>query len=491
MAGGIAASITSELPVVARSATVMKQPMLIIGYQSPGSPGSPGLASSTKDESLTRTNMANLDLLAERATGLAEFMEKFAATYTQNNLDGIINGQEADVMDGWDRQMDVLNQLWDSVRAELDKQGLSGMFGHWIPGGEDANPFFESLIDATRQNSDPMQAILDQLAFNPLGDLTAGGLTVGGLDLQMARDALSVPGLEAFQGPDVLSMTLRDLNSWSSDGPAAPPATGAAAPGPREPSPPIATYYDKNGVKVVELANGYRQVQVSEGLSKGTLKFNTHTAIPIYDKDGNIVLTVAIPEAGNKDKNEIIVKAPADKGGTRIIMDPKTGKTGTTWLMPDVKVPALNRYELPDGPVFPQGPIQFDPQTKLDQLTQPGIEGDVDYGAMIDRLARGLVAHLMSKVNPNPNGPVVEGGDKGGSQVDGIVGGDRHDDTPVIHVTRGKGPKPIGNPDSPTGPGGPLPKGMVATSTVGTAMVATTSSQLVAGQVESGVTSRP
>jgi hypothetical protein len=390
----------------------------------------------------------DLDRIVQMQQMIERMMDQMSADMSSTfelGSDPLAAKDPTDMENFW-LQDDTFTRFMDGVKAELERLGLSGLLGRF---GESGEPDLAGLFGETARSADPMQTILDQLTSSSFADLMDGELAsaLGGVSVEMAREALSVPGLEAFQGPDVMSMNPADINALSS-------------------ASPVGTYhYDgKTGVSVVETSNGNRYVDVPLGYSKETSDNVTWwngevgRVVEVRDTNDQQVLIVFLPEPGNTERNEVTLSVWNEDLEAyelvRVTMDPETGETEES---PPSQGP--KQYESPDGPVMWREPISFSPQDTLNQLQQPGEETTVDHSMLIDRFVRGVVARLMSTINPAPEGGTpggVDGGDTSPGPLTNPLGGDPGDDTPTPFVTRDNGPKPIGDPDSPTGPGGPV-----------------------------------
>lgn len=373
----------------------------------------------------------DLDRITQMHTMIEQMMEQMTPNLPEMTLelgsDPFASKDSAgqDVL--WQHD-DTFTRFMDAVKAELERLGLSGLarrLGDFGQTGGVASLFGETT------SGDPMQRILDQLSSNPFADLMDGelGSIVNGVDVEMAKDVLSVPGLEAFQGQDVFS--LDPSANWTmeqeSDGQMSHTLEEV-----------VALNVLSAAVMTMEKLSPGTGVAMLAGYGIGTaIDWATEPAASMNEqgiKDGVKAALMPIPIVG-----QILVATMAAKGPQPL--------------------PAPEEHPTPDGIGVSREPINLDPQATLNQLQQPGEETTVDHSLLIDRFVRGVVARLLSTINPAPEGGTpggVDGGDTSPGPLTNPLGGDPGNDTPTPVVTRDNGPKPIGDPDSPTtGPIGP------------------------------------
>jgi len=395
--------------------------------------------------------LGKVDKAVDQVSSLLHALENSPANAThdvspQSDPSRVLAGTEKTSIQ---KTQELGERIQIAVRAELDKQGLTGLGSRWLNDSGPTSPFMQIFTNAVR-GTDPATAIVNKMAENPLDGFIPGNFAVGGFDVKGAQEVLSVPGLERFKGPDIFSLK----NAKDAAG-------GIASAEPTWPKGKInGEYYQfrspEGSFRVVERGN-HLAVDVSGGLQKeisqhqgdrGTTQVNVKDANGVLAKvflksnTFDVYLRWA-PKAGTQETQADKDKHPKYEG-TRYTVDPKT-KVETQQDL------STKKYESPDGPLIPREPVNFDPDKKLNGLRLPGTESEPDMSTYVDRLARGIVAGLMSKINPNPNGPLVEGGQDGSvpAKLGGILGGDPPSSDPTVSPTRPKGPKPLGMDEGP------------------------------------------
>src|SRR5262249_34215747 len=157
-----------------------------------------------------------------------------------------------------------------------------------------------------------------------------------GFDVQGAKDALSVPGLEAFRGPDILSFK-----------------SAADA---------------KAGILSFDPSDNAVGRAIGEAVGK---------AVETIKQLPDIVKGLPEDIAHGIDALFHLVTPNVNERKQLETLEP--GAQGT------------KKYESPDGPVIPREQVNFDPQKTLNGVQQPGSEGRVDMSMYIDRFIHGVV----------------------------------------------------------------------------------------------------
>jgi len=359
------------------------------------------------NQPLTQSTLASLDKAAERLTSLLKWAESLQPDVTND----VSLNDPLETIGGHDGKTSLQElqglgkKIMDGLRAELDKEGLGGFAAHLFADANAPNVFAQAFIGAVR-GADPGSpwyrngAVVGKTAPNTPFDDVLPGAHFSGRDVEGAQEALSVPGLEAFKGPDILSFK--------------------------------STADAKAGILSFDPSDNAVGKAIGEAVGKAV---ETIKQLPDIVK--------ALPEniAHGIDALFHLVTPNVHEREQLETLEPGAQETKS--------------YESPDGPVIPREQVNFDPQKTLNSVQQPGSEGRVDMSMYIDRFIHGVVAGLMSKINPNPDGPVVGAGESTGQpgKLGGILGGDPSSGDPVVVPTTAKGPKPMGV----GGPGGPIP----------------------------------
>ncbi|HEV3143035.1 MAG TPA: hypothetical protein VGZ47_04030 [Gemmataceae bacterium] len=439
-------------------------------------------------------HMATSALLSEKAAVLATMPDKMqiidrapaaaqaagqlshSPSSQANNAAGMTAGAETalDTAASDAAWIDSLMQQYSAAQGAGGKDRLGNLI-------ESEGPMMPSnLSDRLQtQGQQEMKAMHDALAANGFSqhdlDRIFGRDNQGGMNLVLANlgkqegepSYLSqLPFLSVTRGQDPIQVgathagidprTAEDGDAASAK-PVSSAVTGAEESKGKDGSTKVTVDY-KDGSKVtVTLPNGSNSatvnapngVSATAQVSDGTIKSVTATLA-----DGSKVTVMWDKGAGN-DGGVATIDWHANGDGIARIYDGDgvvgnvlnlghmlhTG--GTIWVISSMPNPDAET----SGPAKPIPGVSGDTG-----VTPVGVGGAVDpmdpdhhHAVDVDKLARGIVTHAMSTVNPNPNGPGV-GGDAGG----GLPGYHGPIDYDQVHNI--SNPHPGGKPTIVVGP---------------------------------------